>query len=73
MKDKTKYYYFDGFKVVGAHLQLAGVIIEREKCKPYNVDIRQICKKNMEVCSEKDFWENCKDKVGYVTYRFKIK
>lgn len=72
-KDKTKYYYFDGFKVVGAHLQLAGVIIEREKCKPYNVDIRQICKKNMEVCSEKDFWENCKDKVGYVTYRFKIK
>ncbi len=27
----------------------------------------------MEVCSEKDFRENCKDKVGYVTYRFKIK
>ena len=72
-KDKNKYYYFNGFRVVGSHLQLAGVIIERGKCKPSSVDIRKISMDNMEVCSEKDFWENCKDKVGYVTYRFKIK
>ena len=72
-KVKNKYYYFDGFRIVGSHLQLAGVIIERGKCKPSYVDIRKISMNNMEVCSEKDFWENCKDKVGYVTYRFKIK
>lgn len=72
-KSKNLYYYFDGFRVVGSHLQLAGVIIERGRCKPSYVDIRKINKNNMEVCSEKDFWENCKDKVGYVTYRFKIK
>ena len=72
-KDQNKYYYFNGFRVVGSHLQLAGVIIERGKCKPSYVDIRKISMNNMEICSEKDFWENCKDKVGYVTYRFKIK
>ena len=72
-KDKNKYYYFDGFRVVGSHLQLAGVIIERGKCKPSYIDIRKMSMNTMEVCSEKDFWENCKDKVGYVTYRFKIK
>ena len=72
-KDKNKYYYFDGFRVVGSHLQLAGVIIERGKCKPSYIDIRKMSINTMEVCSEKDFWENCKDKVGYVTYRFKIK
>lgn len=71
-KDKNKYYYFDGFRVVGSHLQIAGVIIERGKCKPSYVDIRKISMNTMEVCSEKDFWENCKDKVGYITYRFKI-
>lgn len=71
-KDKNKYYYFDGFRVVGSHLQIAGVIIERSKCKPSYVDIRKISMNTMEVCSEKDFWENCKDKVGYIIYRFKI-
>lgn len=72
-KAKNKYYYFDGFRVIGSHLQLAGVIIERNKCKPSYVDIRKISMNNMVVCSEEDFWKNCKDKVGYVTYRFKIK
>ena len=71
-KDKNKYYYFDGFRVVGSHLQIAGVIIERSKCKPSYVDIRKISMNTMEVCSEKAFWEHCKDKVGYIIYRFKI-
>ena len=72
-KDKTKYYYFDRFRVVGAHLLMVGVYIERGKCKLYYTDINQLSRKNMKVCSEKEFWENCKDKVGYVSYRFKIK
>ena len=72
-KGKTKYYYFDRFRVVGVHLLMVGVCIERGKCKPYYTDICQLNIKNMAACSEKEFWENCKDKVGYVSYRFKIK
>lgn len=72
-KSKNKYFYFNGFRTFASNLCFYGVSVERGKCTTSYIGISQIERKGFSPCSEKEFWENCKDKVGYVTYRYNIK
>lgn len=72
-KSKNKYFYFNSFRTFASNLCFYGVSVERGKCTTSYIGISQIERKGFSPCSEKEFWENCKDKVGYITYRFNIK
>ena len=72
-KSQSNYYYFNGFKIFGTRLCFSGIVIDRGKCTPSCIGVGQINKKNLTPCTEKDFWENCKDKIGYISYRYNIR
>lgn len=67
------YYYFNAVKMFGSRPSFTGISIERGKCRTSYMGINQVQKKNMSPCSEKEFWENCKDRFGYICFRYNIK
>lgn len=72
-RSKNIYYYFNAVKMFGSRPSFAGISIERGKCRPSYIGVGQVQKRNMTPCSEKEFWDNCKDKFGYICFRYNLK
>jgi len=67
------YYYFNAVKMFGSKPSFSGISVERGKCHTSYIGLSQVQKKKLSPCSEKEFWKNCKDRFGYICFRYNLK